>query len=208
MCAALPFGLSSAPRIFTKVMRQFVAHLRQHMVRVLPYLDDFLFITQSQTKAAALSEVIDQLLQSLGLQRNTSKGYWTPTQSLTHLGMQITTNPPSITVTAATRGRISRFSQDILHLATRRQRMVPRTMLQRFTGLVISQWLAVPIARGHTRALYDALARSHSNKCRLHTAALTELRFWASDAWAHCAPLRPIRPTWCVETDASGQAWE
>lgn len=41
---ALPFGLCSAPRIFTKVLKPVAAFLRKKAIRVLIYLDDFLLL--------------------------------------------------------------------------------------------------------------------------------------------------------------------
>ncbi len=38
----LPFGLSTAPWVFSKVMRELVMHWRRGGIRVLPYLDDFI----------------------------------------------------------------------------------------------------------------------------------------------------------------------
>jgi hypothetical protein len=40
--SVLPFGLSSAPYVFTKVLRQVVQVLHQLSVRLNPYLDDWL----------------------------------------------------------------------------------------------------------------------------------------------------------------------
>ena len=47
-CTALPFGLATAPRIFTKVMRAVVGYVRGGGTRCLPYLDDFLFMLRTQ----------------------------------------------------------------------------------------------------------------------------------------------------------------
>jgi hypothetical protein len=40
----LPFGLSVAPLIFTKCMRELVGFWRSGGLRLLVYLDDFLFL--------------------------------------------------------------------------------------------------------------------------------------------------------------------
>ncbi|KAK7095233.1 hypothetical protein V1264_006669 [Littorina saxatilis] len=45
---ALPFGLSLAPWIFTMVVRQLCALIRQKGVRLRAYLDDWLILSQSQ----------------------------------------------------------------------------------------------------------------------------------------------------------------
>ena len=39
---ALPFGLSVAPRVFTKVLAPVIAFIREQKVSILPYLDDLL----------------------------------------------------------------------------------------------------------------------------------------------------------------------
>ncbi len=40
----LPSGLSTAPWVFSKVMRELVMHWRRGGIRVLPYLGDFMFM--------------------------------------------------------------------------------------------------------------------------------------------------------------------
>ncbi|XP_072006291.1 uncharacterized protein [Engystomops pustulosus] len=46
---ALPFGISSAPRVFTKVMVEVVAFLRLQRVSIVPYLDDLLIIGKNRS---------------------------------------------------------------------------------------------------------------------------------------------------------------
>ena len=43
----LPFGLASAPRTFTKIMRLVVSHLRAQGIRLLSYIDNMLVIAES-----------------------------------------------------------------------------------------------------------------------------------------------------------------
>ncbi|KAK2551360.1 Transposon Tf2-6 polyprotein [Acropora cervicornis] len=44
----LPFGLSSAPRVFTKVLKPFVASIRNKGIRLVIYLDDMAIISSSR----------------------------------------------------------------------------------------------------------------------------------------------------------------
>ncbi|KAF7245065.1 Unconventional myosin-Ib [Varanus komodoensis] len=53
----LPFGLATAPRVFTKCMAPVCAHLRLHGIRIYPYLDDWLLV--SNTEAGLSSAVIN-----------------------------------------------------------------------------------------------------------------------------------------------------
>ena len=41
---ALPFGLATAPRVFTKLLKPVLAHLRAKGLRIVAYLDDILLI--------------------------------------------------------------------------------------------------------------------------------------------------------------------
>lgn len=57
---ALPFGLSSAPPIFTKVLGEALALLRLKLIMIIPYLDDMLLVANSDLQIA------QEFLQSLG----------------------------------------------------------------------------------------------------------------------------------------------
>ena len=47
----LPFGLSSAPWVFTKVTQPIVAWLRQLGIRMVAYIDDFLLLAHTKEEA-------------------------------------------------------------------------------------------------------------------------------------------------------------
>jgi len=208
-CAALPFGLSQAPAVFTKVMRAVVQLWRQRGWRVLPYLDDFLFAFASEEEATAAAVRIDQDLQELGLRRNQDKGCWEPTTTLTHLGLVVDSERMLFRPTAATEARLRSFAKDLTVLASRRQRMVPASMLAKFCGLAVSQLLAVPEARMMLRRLHDALAtaRSMRHQVRVPSAALSELAWWQTAPWGAGAEIDLPHPTVRVATDASDVGW-
>lgn len=48
---ALPFGLSSAPQVFTKVMAEALTPLHLQGIAVIPYLDDLLFFAPAREVA-------------------------------------------------------------------------------------------------------------------------------------------------------------
>ena len=62
---ALPFGLCSAPRIFTKVLKPVAAFLRRKAIRVLIYLDDFLLLAATVEEAVKNTQLVVSLLQSV-----------------------------------------------------------------------------------------------------------------------------------------------
>ncbi|KAJ1080319.1 hypothetical protein NDU88_000538 [Pleurodeles waltl] len=82
----LPFGLRSAPRVFTKVLAPVAAHLRQLGVQVFPYLDDWLIKARTTSKAARDMETCLSLFGALGLTVNYPKSHLDPTKNITFLG--------------------------------------------------------------------------------------------------------------------------
>uniref|UniRef100_A0A2H1W8C5 SFRICE_040034 n=1 Tax=Spodoptera frugiperda TaxID=7108 RepID=A0A2H1W8C5_SPOFR len=63
---ALPFGLSSAPLAFARVSKWLASYLRERGIRVLVYLDDFLFANQDPNLLEGQIKYVVNLLQSLG----------------------------------------------------------------------------------------------------------------------------------------------
>ena len=78
----LPFGLAIAPWAFTKIMRQLVSRWRGMNIRVLPYLDDVLFMAATSSEASALAEFIMTEFRTLGMDVNYEKSVVNPTQRI------------------------------------------------------------------------------------------------------------------------------
>ena len=85
----LPFGLSTAPQVFTMLLKPVAAFLRKQGYRIIIYLDDFLLLASSREEALHLSQVTLTRLQSLGFQINWKKSTLTPTQKITYIGFLI-----------------------------------------------------------------------------------------------------------------------
>jgi len=61
---SLPFGLSSAPRVFTKTLKPVIAWLRQ--IGLLVYLDDMLFMHAKKDQLETMAPLLCRLFESLG----------------------------------------------------------------------------------------------------------------------------------------------
>jgi hypothetical protein len=85
----LPFGLSLAPRTFTKCMDAALAPLRLQGIRVLNYLDDWLILAQSRKLVAHHRDIVLSHIQSLGLRLNSEKSVLAPAQSTVFLGVNM-----------------------------------------------------------------------------------------------------------------------
>jgi hypothetical protein len=88
----LPFGLSSAPRVFTHVLEPLVKVLHTRGIQFIPYLDDCLVLANSvEVLQNHLNQSL-QVLQSAGFLINQRKSHLVPTQDLVFLGMRIRTD--------------------------------------------------------------------------------------------------------------------
>lgn len=78
----LPFGLASAPWVFTKLLRSVVASLRSQGIHLIIYLDDILVFNRCKTTLLGHLETIKSLLESLFFVINLEKSVQTPSQKL------------------------------------------------------------------------------------------------------------------------------
>lgn len=74
----LPFGLSLAPRIFTKYVEAAITPLRQQGIRILAYLDDWLICARSKEMADLHTRAVLMHLNALGFVVNQKKSLLIP----------------------------------------------------------------------------------------------------------------------------------
>ncbi|KAM9985617.1 hypothetical protein ACTFIZ_000203 [Dictyostelium cf. discoideum] len=108
----MPFGLSTAPRIFTMLLRPVLRMLRDINVSVIPYLDDLLIV--GSTKEECLSNLKNtiELLVKLGFKLNLEKSVLEPTQSITFLGLQIDSLLMKLLVPKEEKGEVPHFENN------------------------------------------------------------------------------------------------
>ena len=85
----LSFGLNTAPRVFTKILKPIAAYLWKRGIRIIVYLDDFLNLGSSIEDSRATTLLTLDLLHWLGFTINWEKSILVPSQSLTFLGLCI-----------------------------------------------------------------------------------------------------------------------
>ena len=215
----LPFGLTSAPRVFSKIMKPVVGVLRQMSVRLVIYLDDILILHQSEKELVQLTPLICQLFGALGLVVNQKKSILTPTQNLEFLGFQVDAVRLQLIFPTEKLRKIQQLAQHLLH-----QQTVSVRDIARFVGKASASTRAVWQAPLHFRALQFAmnsvtlenhhteaeqLARKFSTNLVLNRQAKDDLQWWAAlDRKVSLqSPLLPRVPTMIIESDASNVGW-
>ena len=136
----LPQGLTSAPRIFTKLLKPVLSHLRKLGILVSCYLDDFLFFAGSAESLQVNVTYALHLLDSLGLTVNLTKSVLTPSQEIEFLGVILNSVSMTATLTARKKERVK--AQGLLLL----EGDVSLLALSSFIGMAVASDPAVELA--------------------------------------------------------------
>ena len=176
---ALSFGWTLSPWYFTQTVKPIVAFLRgqqaargqphgvrtpspraAHPTRLLPWLDDFMFMLQgTRAEALAARDFSFATFERLGVTRHPSKGQPDPSHRLDdHLGYAIDSEQGEFQLTERRELKLRRGSLSLLSTAAHHARCVPSRELASFAGLANSSGLALPLARCWLRAPFDDLA--------------------------------------------------
>ena len=85
----LPFGLSSAPWVFTKTLKPVLAVLRERGVRLIAYIDDILILAESRDLIQDQVTGMLYLLECLGFIVNRKKSILNPAQVIEFFGLSV-----------------------------------------------------------------------------------------------------------------------
>jgi hypothetical protein len=84
---AMPFGLATAPEIFTTVALEAASYVKRALdVDVFVYLDDWLLVHKSEAYLRKATHETLLILQDLGFLVNRQKSSLDPSQEIVHLG--------------------------------------------------------------------------------------------------------------------------
>lgn len=82
----LPFGLCTAPYVFTKLLKPVMEHLRNKNILSVIFLDDYMCFGQSYSECEKNVRITLDLLQSLGFIINKEKSCLVPSTQCRYLG--------------------------------------------------------------------------------------------------------------------------
>ena len=83
---SIPFGLATAPQVFTMIIKEVKLMTLSRGLRLHQYQDDWLIRSQSQEEAQVNTQAVVDLTQSLGWIINQEKSELTPTQVFSFVG--------------------------------------------------------------------------------------------------------------------------
>ncbi|KAI2656145.1 Transposon Ty3-G Gag-Pol polyprotein [Labeo rohita] len=207
----LPFGLSLAPRTFTKCMDAALVPLRQKGIRILNYLDDWLILAQSETELLSHKALLLSHLECLGLRVNLTKSALRPSRQISFLGA-IFDSTRSRAMVVPERALAIRQLASSFQIGARH----PLKKFQRMLGLMASASPVLELGLLHMRPLQRWLkprvpphAWRHG-RCRVKVdqACVRALVPWKDPRWMERGvPLGSVCRRKVVTTDASNKGW-
>ncbi|XP_066439008.1 uncharacterized protein [Eleutherodactylus coqui] len=148
----LPFGISSAPRIFTKIMAEVAAYLRKKSILIIPYLDDILIIAESRKLLTKHLEIVLELLQSLGWIINWEKSSLNPDRKKMFLGITLNSE---LQCSCLPEEKIQKIQRLVRSFLQKRSCTIREAMS--LLGSLTSCIPGVAWAQAHTRALQASI---------------------------------------------------
>ena len=207
---ALPFGLCTAPRVFTKLLKPVITFLRTHNIHLLIYLDDILIVGSDILTLQEQTNLVLDLLQSLGFIINFEKSVLTPSPTMEFLGLLVDSRTmmfylPSHKVTKAI---------TLCHTLLQNRVILLRDLAQ-LLGFLESTRPAIWLAPLHFRHLQYCLIQqlalnqgSYDSRVSLHPLAKEELRWWIANIHrVNGSLLHPPSCEMTITSDASKLGW-
>ena len=203
---ALPFGLSIAPRIFTKVLAPIVALLRKALIKVHAYLDDWIMRLHHQSLGSKTAFVVVDLLRMLGWVVNFPKSTLVPRIHFEFIGLEWDLLHGIIKPRQA---KITRLKKDVK--IAQPGKLIKAKKLASLVGVI--KWMApyVPLGYMHLKKLQWKIKEQWSQKrhgwyakIRVTRSMQNLLKWWTRQANTYQGvPLKVPTPSKEIFTDAS-----
>ena len=206
----LPFGLSTSPRVFTKILKPVLAYAHLHRVKLHMYLDDWLLNPGTRQEAHEQTSWLRSLCQKLGLVINLEKSDLIPSQVSTYLGIELDT---SVGLARPSLKRLTNWLSVAEGFTA--QQSPPAVQWLQVLGHLVSLEKLVPYGRTRIRPIQWQL-RLQWNQSKERSSKLIPLDLQSRLAilwWTNRENLRRGVPVGIIDvecylyTDSSTQGW-
>ena len=206
---ALPNGLSSGPRLFTKILKPPLAQLRSIGHVITAYIDDSLLVAQTKDQAATAVQDSAQMLEHLGFIVHPKKSVFKPTQEIEYLGFVINSRQMKVFLPDLKKQEIKDECASLLATAKPTIKMVARVI-----GKFVAAFPAVQYGPLHYRALEKEKTAAlkanfghYDRKMQLSDEAKIEVQWWLQNVDEAYSCIYREKPDVELTSDASGLGW-
>lgn len=205
----LPFGLTSAPRVFTKLMKAVMAVLRRRGIRCMIFIDDLLFLSASRLELIEITKEAMILLKHIGFLINLEKSQIMPQQRIVFLGFILNSIKMTMSLPEEKLAKVVEESSRAMqqtHLSVR--------ALARMIGRMSATTQAILPAPLFYRGLQNLKnmafrkTQSYDSMVELTQEARQDMVWWTKEVrkW-NGRPIRVHPPDLTIDSDASLLGW-
>jgi hypothetical protein len=207
----LPMGLSSSPRVFTKVMKPVFATLRSQLGHTcFGYIDDSFYTEGSHAECLQATLNAVKLIINLGFKVHPDKSVTLPSQCIEFLGFLLNSVTMTVTLTPDKKAKLIRLCQKFLRPNTlftiRQVASLIASLVSSFPGIEFG-----PLHYRHIEADKDYYLRMHQGnfdaEMSLSTDSLEEIHWWVNNIQLSTRKIYHTTPDIRIYTDASGTGW-
>ena len=203
----LPFGLTSSPRIFSKMLKSVINHQRSLGIKITFYIDDIFICSHCPNILKNHVSSTLNLLISLGFRPNFKKSHLIPSHNIIHLGYNWNSVEMSISVPNDKICKTKDLANKLLKENPTLQ------LIASFLGIVISHRTAFQLAPIYYRDIqlqYCSLVKlgtPYDSIVSLNEASISNLKWWSTADNYPPLSLTPIKANLTLHTDASKVGW-
>ena len=201
----LPFGLTSASFLFTKVIRPLIKHWRRQSIKICCFIDDGCGSGDDQQTTRKHSIIVRETLAQCGFVTN-DKSIWEPTQEITWVGY--TVNLQNGTFRTSPK-RVASLEKSLKNVMEGLPYLTARG-LSKIAGKIMStKWVLGNITHLKTRHMYNMIDNRFAWDKRMsinyYPQVIHELAFWRKNFNdLNVKPIRSYRvPDVVIASDAS-----
>ncbi|XP_066600758.1 uncharacterized protein [Prorops nasuta] len=205
----LPFGLSSAPYIFTKLLKVPIRVLRGRGFKNVIYLDDCMSIEHTFDRCSENVKHTKELFESLGFIINYRKSRLIPSQQGIFLGMSIDTVKYCISLPTEKRKQLTELVEKFLHIKSCTIRNFAHLI-----GKLVAACPAVEYAWMYTKNLekekiFQLIMNDYKFDRRMSIPELVikDLRWWKQNLPVRIHYIKDGYYDRTIYTDASSTGW-
>uniref|UniRef100_A0A8R1DV45 CCHC-type domain-containing protein n=1 Tax=Caenorhabditis japonica TaxID=281687 RepID=A0A8R1DV45_CAEJA len=204
---ALPFGLSTAPWLFTKLFRPLVTKWRAEGIWVWLYLDDGLVLAKSWEESQRAKQIVKGDLERAGVCLAEEKCNWVPQSSFCWLGLQGDLVAGTVKLTAKRRKKV----EEAIECLYRSQAPTVLDRMKLLGQLSAMTVIAGPTGVARARRMMEVVAEAQSSetgqKVRITKTPgeVKELLYWRDRIREDPVNTfeESFNPVWELYTDAS-----
>ena len=205
----IPNGLSSGPRVFTRLTKILFSDLRKQGYLSTSYIDDCLLFGRSKEACQENLEKTVKLSIQAGFIVHPDKSVLAPTQKITYLGFWLDSKNMTVKLTEQ---KATKLKSDCLKILGEQDVTIKN--LARVIGSMVATFPGVPYGQ-----LFYRLCDNHKSKALkehkgnfgastvLPSECKHDLKWWAENIETVSKKVLTQKPTIVIETDASLKGW-